>query len=88
VTVSDEIPAWVKDGAAVLYYPHQASNRSYRGVVDGRPRKLGGTWVVALRDMGDGYRNGERAHVPAAAIDNLRPIVDNTAALGAIFGLR
>jgi hypothetical protein len=69
------LPAdWIRDGALCWYQSSPGVDYRFAGVVDGRPRLLGGhTWVVKLRDMEFRYRNGERKTVPAAACDALAP---------------
>jgi hypothetical protein len=65
-------PAWIRDGAAILYRASPAPGWTFRGVVDGEPWLLSGhTWVVRLREMEKRYRNGARSTVSAAACDVL-----------------
>lgn len=64
--------AWIKDGVAVLYFPHPCASSGYRAVVDGTPRLLGEAWVVSLRDMKPFGGLDHRGWVAAAHVDHLR----------------
>jgi hypothetical protein len=67
-------PGWIQLGSTVAYYPNEGSKTFHVGIVDSRPRLLGGvTWVVTLRDMDPTYRDGQRRTVPAAACNCLKP---------------